>query len=150
MYEQELETIIETLREMESHFEPPTTAAAPHLSSSDRSAFKRLMLEAKGILDAELGLNDFGAPLVKMTSLPGYGAFNPPSLEELHEAIVLVEGGLNSARRKRSQAPNLNGVVARPSYVAPARIMQLRGISSQQWDLRRLVRLPEAVKPVVA
>jgi len=143
MYEQELEKIIETLREMEGRFEQPTSAAAPHLSSADRAAFKRLMLEAKGILNAALGINDFGAPLLMMTTLPGFGAFNPPMLEQLHEAIGLVEGGLNQARRKSSQTRKPPSVVAKPTYVDPARILQLRSAKSQQWDLKRLVRMLE-------
>lgn len=143
MHEQELEKIIETLREMEARFEPPTSAAAPHLSSADRAAFKRLVLEAKGILHAALGINDFSAPLLLMTNLPGFGAFNPPTVEQLHEAIGLVEGGLNQTRRKNSQSRKPPSAVAKPTYVDPARILQLRGTRSQQWDLKRLVRLLE-------
>lgn len=143
MYESELEKIIESLREMERRFEPPTSAAAPHLSSADRAAFKRLMLEAKGILGTLLGINDFGAPLLLMTTLPGYGAFNPPTLEQLHEAIGLVQGGLNQARRKNSQIRKSPNAVAKPTYVDPARILQLRNIRSPQWDMKRLVRLLE-------
>lgn len=143
MHEQELEKIIGTLREMEGRFEQPTTAAASHLSSADRASFKRLMLEAKGILDAALGLNDFGAPLLLMTNLPGYGVFNPPSLEQLHEGIGLIEGGLNQVRRKISQVRKPHGALSKAAYVDPTRILQLRSIKSNQWDLKRLVRLLE-------
>lgn len=143
MHEQELEKIVETLRELEGRFEQPTTAAAPHLNSADRASFKRLMLEAKGILHTALGLNDFGTPLYLMTSLPGYGAFNPPSIEQLHEAVGLVEGGLNQVRRHISQGRTSHGVLSKAAYVDPTRILQLRGTKSQQWDLKRLVRLLE-------
>lgn len=104
MYEQELEKIIEALRELEARFELPATSTTPHLSSVDRALFKRLMFEAKGILDAKLGLHDFGVPLIMMTNLSGYGAFNPPQPEQLQEAIGLVEGGLNQLRLKGHQA----------------------------------------------
>lgn len=143
MHEQELEKIIETLRAMEGRFEQPTTAAAPHLNSTDRAAFKRLMLEAKGVLGAALGITDFGVPLLQMTNLPGYGAFNPPMLEQFHEAIGLVEGGLNQVRRKSSQLRKLPNAVGKPTYVDPGRILQLRSAKSQHWDLKRLVRLLE-------
>lgn len=143
MYEQELAKIITTLREMNGRFERSQTAAASHLSSADRATFKRLMLEAKGILDSAMGINDFGAPLLMMSNLPGFGAFNPPTLDQLHEAIGLVEGGLNQARRKCSQTSRSLSAVAKTSYVDPVRVLQLRSISSQQWDLRRLVRLLE-------
>lgn len=144
MHEQELEKIIGTLRELEGRFEQATTAAAPHLNSADRASFKRLVLEAKGILDTALGLNDFGVPLFLMTNLPGYGAFNPPSLAQLQEAIGLVEGGLNQVRRKISQVVRKShGALPKAAYVDPARILQLRSIKSHQWDLKRLVRLLE-------
>lgn len=141
MHEQELEDVLGTLHDLEGRFEKPTSAAAPHLNSIDRAKFKRLMLEAKGILDAGLGLSDFGVQLISMTNLPGYGAFNPPALEQLHEAIGIVEGGLNQLRRKSSLPSNPNGATQKPTYVDPLRILQLRGIKSTQWDLKRLVRL---------
>ena len=118
MHEQDLQGIVDALRDMTARFEEPTTAAAPHLSSTDRAAFKRLMLEAKSMLDSDLGpLNDFSTPLVMMTKLPGYGAFNPPSLEELQEAIGIVEGGLNHARRKQNRQSSPLGVPLKPPYV---------------------------------
>ena len=73
MGDSELEKILQQLRAMEGRFEAPTSAAAPHLSSADRAAFKRLMLEAKAVLDGGLGLSDFGVPLLQMTNLPGLG-----------------------------------------------------------------------------
>ena len=55
MHEEDLQGIVDALRDMTERFQEPTTAAAPHLSSPDRAAFKRLMLEAKSILDSDLG-----------------------------------------------------------------------------------------------
>lgn len=141
MNEQELSGIVQALHDMENRYEKSTSAAAPHLNSSDRAKFKGLMLEAKSILDAGLGLNDFGIPLLRMTNLPGYGAFNPPTLEQLHEAIGLVEGGLNQLRRKNSIPRTPNGAIQKPAYVDLQRILQLRSIESTQWDTKRLVRL---------
>lgn len=141
MHEQELESIVKTLHDMEGRFEKPTSAEVPYLNSIDRAKFKRLMLEVKGILDAGLGLNDFGGQLFLMANLPGYGVLNPPTLEQLHEAVGLVEGGLNQLLRKSSVPPNTNGATQKPSYVDSHRILQLRGIKSTQWDLKRLIRL---------
>lgn len=143
MHAQELEKIIATLREMESRFEKSPNDTAGQLNSIDRAAFKRLMLEAKGILDAVLGLNDFGAPLLLMTTLHGYGAYDPPLLDQYHEAIGLVEGGLNQIHRKSSQVSKPRGAMSKPMYVDPARILQLRVTKSPQWDLKRLVRMLE-------
>lgn len=142
MYDQELEKIIRELRGMEGRFEEPTTAAAPHLNSSDRAAFKRLMLETKSLLDSGLGaLNAFAVPLLQMTNLSGYGAFHPPSLSQLHEAVALAEGGLNQLRRKNSIPARAAGTGAKPTYVDLSRILEIQSISTPLWDLKRLVRL---------
>ena len=142
MHEQDLQGIVDALRDMTERFQDPTTAAAPHLSSTDRAAFKRLMLEAKSMLDSDLGpLNNFSTPLAMMTNLPGYGAFNPPSLEQLQEAIGIVEGGLNHVRRKQNR-PNLPpGVSRKPPYVDPSRIAELQNLVKPKWDPRRLIRM---------
>ena len=143
MHEQEIEKIIEAHRGVDAPFEQSTTDLATHLSSTDRAAFKRLMLEAKGLLDAVLGINDFSAPLLRMANLRGYGAFDPPTLDQLHEAIGLVEGGLNQVRRKSSHVRKSPGSGGKPAYVDPGRLLQLRSAKSPQFDLKRLVRLLE-------
>jgi hypothetical protein len=141
MYEQELRGITDALRDMTTRFQAPTTAAAPHLGSTDGAAFKRLMLEAKSMLDSDLGpLNNFSTPLAMMTNLPGYGVFNPPSLEELQEAIEIVEGGINHVRRKQTRTPPPTVSQKRP-YVDPSRIAELQALIRPKWDPRRLIRM---------
>lgn len=143
MNEEEFQKIIATLQSMEANFEKPTTAAASHLNSTNRAKFKRLLMEAKSILDSDLGrLNDFSTAIFALLNASGYGFFNPPSLEQLHEAIGALEGGLNHLRRKQIRTITPLGVAAKSAYVAPSRIMELHGIKSQ-WDLKRLVRLLE-------
>jgi hypothetical protein len=140
MHEQDLQDIIGALRDMTERFQEPTTAAAPHLSSADRAKFKRLMLEAKAMLDVDLGLlNVFSMPLLNMTNLPGYGAFDPPTLEQLQEAIEIVEGGLNHVRRKLNRPPTSPGAPQKPPYVAPSRIAELQALKNPKWDPRRLI-----------
>jgi hypothetical protein len=146
MHEQDLQDIVDTLCGMTERFQEPTTAAAPHLSSVDRAAFKRLMLEAKSMLTEDLGpLNDFNLPLLKMANLPGYGAFNPPDIEQLQEAIGLVEGGLNVFSRKQSHHPQPTGHAApkKAPYVEPDRIAELKALKNPTWDPRRLIRMLE-------
>lgn len=146
MHEQELQDIIDVLQGMTGHFQEPTTAAAPHLSGANRAMFKRLMLEAKSTLDTDLGrLNDFAAPLLMMTNLRSYGAFNPPSLEELQEAIELVEGGLNLVRRKQNRPAPPLGAPEKPPYIAPSRIAELQGLIDPKWDPRRLIRMLQEI-----
>lgn len=142
MHDQELQEITRTLHAMEGRFQEPTTAAAPHLSSVDRATFKRLMLEAKSMLDTDLGrLNDFSMRLLMMTTLPGYGAFNPPTLEQLQEAIAIVDGGLNQVRRRENRPTSTLGAPHKPPYVAPSRIDELQTLRSPAFDPLRLIRM---------
>jgi hypothetical protein len=142
MNDEELQRIIDTLRGMEGRFEPPTTAAGPHLNSADRATVKRLLMEAKSILDDGLGIgNNFSLAISGVINAPGLGFFNPPSLEQLQEAIGATEGGLNQLRRKQNRPSTPLGAAGKPTYVDLGRMGQLQGIKSSQWDLKRLVRL---------
>ena len=60
MHEQALDEVLNQLRPLLDRYEPPTTAAAPHLNSEDRSKAKSLLREAKAVLDESiLPLNEF-------------------------------------------------------------------------------------------
>lgn len=145
MQESQLETILHELRNLEGHFETPLDAAGPRLNSADRARFKRLVLEAKGLIDSSIGLNDFGAPLLLMQNLPSYGVFSPPSLDQLHEAIGLVEGGLNQVRRMGARPSKQVSTIQAPPYVDAQRILQLQSIRNGKWDMKRLVRLLQEI-----
>lgn len=143
MHEQELQGIVDALRDLTLRFDRSTSGAGSELSSEDRAAFKRLILESKSILGEALGRlnNEFNLPLVRLTALPGFGMFNPPSLEDVQEAIALVEGGINSVRRKANRPASLPGSPPKPPYVAPSRIAELQGLKDPKLDPRRLVRM---------
>lgn len=141
MHEDDLEGVVRDLKGMSERFQGQGSAAAPCLDSTDRAGFKRLMLETKGMLSADLGpLNDFAVPLLQMTNLPGYGMLNPPTPEQLQEALALVEGGLNQVRRKQNRPAVLKST-QRPPYVAPVRIAELQALQDPTWDPRRLIRM---------
>lgn len=142
MHGEDLESIIEQLRPLLGRYEQPTTAAGPHLNSQDRATAKSLLREAKSILDADLGFgNEFSTALLEVINEPGFGFFNPPTLERLQEGIAAAEGGLRQLRRKLSRPSKPFGADSKPAYVAPSRITQLHGIPSTQWDTKRLVRM---------
>lgn len=145
MHESQLEILLQELRDLQDRFETPPDAIESCLNSADRAKFKRLVLEAKGLLDSSLGFHDFGVPLLQMQNLPSYGVFIPPSLEQLHEAIALVEGGLNQVRRMSTHASKPVSTIKAPPYVDAQRILQLQSIRSGEWDLKRLVRLLQEV-----
>jgi cellobiose-specific phosphotransferase system component IIB len=145
MLESQIDSILTDLRELENLFEPSTDASGTSLNGQNRAKFKRLVLEAKSIVDAAIGISDFGVPLLMMQNLPSYGAFYPPSLNQLHEAIGLVEGARNQVRRVHAVPEKRVGNLQAPAYVDPKRILELQSIRSSQWDLKRLVRLLQEV-----
>ncbi|MDK6080610.1 hypothetical protein [Massilia varians] len=146
MHESQIEQILEELRSLQHRYSTPSDASIPSLNGADRAKFKRLVIEAKSLVDAGLGrANDFGVPLIQMQNLSGFGAWNPPTPDELLEAIALVEGGLNQVRRKNVQPVKASGGTTMPLYVAPQRILQLQAIRTAEWDLRKLVRLLQEI-----
>lgn len=146
MHDSQIEHVLEELRALQHRFGKPSDSSIPSLDGVDRAKFKRLVIEAKSLVDTGLGgLNDFGAPLLKMQNLSGFGAWNPPTPDELLEAIALVEGGLNQVRRKNVQPAKATGEPAVPLYVDPQRILQLQTVKTVDWDLRKLVRLLQEI-----
>ncbi len=141
MNDDDLQKIIDTLRSMESLFEKLPSAATSELNSADRATYKRLLMEAKSILDNGLRpLNDFSSAIFKLLNASGFGFFNPPSKDQLREAIGAIEGGVNQLRRHASRPSTALGVAGKPTYVDLSRIIQLQSLKSE-WDLKRLVRL---------
>ncbi len=145
MQESQLEAVLEDLRGLEACFEIPSDGVGTCLNSVDIAKFKRLVLEAKGLIDSSLPINDFSLPLVGMRNLPSYGFLSPPSLSQLHEAIGLVEGGLNQVRRMVARPLKPIGAKEFPLYVDAQRILQLQSIRGGAWDMKRLVRLLQEV-----
>jgi len=146
MHESQIEHVLEELRSLRHRYSTPSDSSIPSLNGADRAKFKRLVIEAKSLVDAGLGLaNDFGVPLIQMRNLSGFGAWNPPTPDELLEAIALVEGGLNQVRRKKVQPAKASGGSTMPLYVDAQRILQLQAIRAHEWDLRKLVRLLQEI-----
>ncbi len=115
----------------------------PHLRSRDQAEFKRLAIEARSILDAELGaLNNFSMSLIHSTNSSAGGILGGPSLSNVQECRALIEGAVNHIRRR----PGLS--VANPlklasHYVDATRLATLRRLVGRKWDVSRLVRLCE-------
>lgn len=146
MHESQIEHVLAELRALQHRFNKPSDSSIPSLDGTDRARFKRLVIEAKSLVDAGMGgINDFGVPLLKMQNLSGFGAWNPPTLDELLEAIAIVEGGLNQVRRKKVQPAKTSGGVQLPLYVDAQRILEMQAVQSLNWDLRKLVRMLQEV-----
>jgi hypothetical protein len=151
MHEAQIEHVLEELRSLQDRFNNSPDSSIPSLTGVDRASFKRLVIEAKSLIDADLGrTNDFGVPLIKMQNLSGFGSWVPPTPDDLLEAIALVEGGLNQVRRKKAQPGKPTGGSTTPSYVDAQRILELQAIRTTAWDLRKLVRLLQEINVACA
>ena len=146
MHESQIEHVLEELHSLQPRFDKPLDSLLPSLNGTDRAKFKRLVIEAKSLIDAGLGgINDFGVPLLKMQNLSIFGARNPPTQDELLEAIAIVQGGLNQVRRKKAQPATASGRLQLSLYVDAQRILEMQAVHSPKWDLRKLVRMMHEV-----
>lgn len=139
--EQELLSIAQSISNLEGRF----VASKPlglHLRSEDQADFKRLTVEAKSLLDSELGhLNDFSMNLLSINA-GGGGILGGPSLATVKSARALIEGAVNHMRR-RSGTKSAPFASAKPLYVDSSRLAELRALTGRAWDLGRLIRLCE-------
>lgn len=140
--EQELLNIAQSMKDLESRF-VDSRQLGLHLSAENEAEFKRLAVEAKAILDGELGgLNDFSMNLIHSINQGSGGFLGGPSLASVKGARALVEGAVNQIRRR----PGLSRKAAlssKPNYVDISRLAALRALPKSTWDSSRLVRLCE-------
>src|SRR5262245_42210021 len=88
------------------------------------STFKALAIEAKSILDNELGrLNEFSSGLIDAVNFGGFAG--GPSFAGVQESSQIVRASVRAVTRKRAGPPVAAG--AKP-YVDPARIIELQAI----------------------
>lgn len=114
-----------------------------HLHTEDAAEFKRLAIEAKALLDHELGrLNDFSSNLLWTINQSSGDFLGGPSLAGVRETRAVIEGGINQIRRKPTLA-QASATRDQPTYVSLSRLAEIRALSSASWDMGRLVRLIE-------
>lgn len=134
--------IAETISALEGHFVKSSTLGL-YLRAEDEATFKRLVLEAKSMLDSELGrLNDFSSNLFRAINLGSGGFLGGHSVASVKEARAIIEGGVNQIRRKASPQSSLQQPT-KPPYVDSSRLAELSSITTKDWDVKRLVRLVE-------
>ena len=140
--EQELLSIAQSMKDLESRF-VDSQQLGLYLRTEDAADFKRLAVEAKSILDAELGhANDFSINLIHSINVGSGGFLSGPSLASVEEARALVEGAVNHIRRQPISS-NKTVVSTKPRYVDTSRLAELRALTGRAWDVSRLVRLCE-------
>lgn len=137
----DLAKIVQSMKDLESQF-VESRQLGLHLRAEDEAEFKRLAVEAKSILDSELGrLNDFSTNLFHAINSGSGGFLGGPSLASVKSARAIVEGGINHIRRQPGTGKS--PLQRKPSYVDPSRLAELRAKVSLTFDLKRLVRLIE-------
>ncbi|MEH0168655.1 hypothetical protein [Roseateles microcysteis] len=134
--------IASAMEALESKFVDSRTLGL-HLAVAEEAEFKRLSIEAKAILDHELGLlNDFSTNLLLTINQGSGGYLGGPSMAAVRSSRAIVEGGVNQIRRKPAHAA-AKVKADDPTYVSPSRLAEVRALASAKWDVTRLVRLLE-------
>jgi hypothetical protein len=113
------------------------------LPTKHQSKFKRLAVEAKAVVDGELGrTNDFSQNLWHAVNGGSDTFFGGPSYARVSEAAEVIRGAVNQIGR-RPHAPSVQApaMLFTPAYVDLSRIRELETTSKSQWDVTRLVQL---------
>jgi hypothetical protein len=106
------------------------------LPNEHAAHFKALILEAKSIIDHDLGpLNDFSWNLSPNMKSFGSG----PTEGSIQEASRIVRSAARATKRK--ETPRIGGQETPRSYVDPSRIEALQALQGGKWDFTRLVEL---------
>lgn len=142
MQNEHLEKLSNGLQALENNFSS-TPSIGKRLDDDDKAEFERLTMEAKAVIDDELGLlNDFSNRLGSiMRSASGVG----PSPGELKTARSILEGADNRIQTKGTRPRLGMAVPGKSSYVGTERITQIKLLPRSKWDFTRLVRLLEEV-----
>lgn len=145
----DLQKIVESLQTLENRF-VESDSKGLHLTADNEAVFKRLAIEAKFMLDSELGpFNDFSFNLFGAIKSGSGGVWDRPSLADVKSARAVVEGGINAIHRKISPRPH-SFLPNKSIYVDSSRLAELRAINSRAWDVRRLIRLTEELNSAYA
>lgn len=141
---EELEGIAEQLEALESKYVDGGSIFGYHLRSEDNARAKRLVVEAKSLMDEALGIaNDFSMNVVT-TANRMQGMSGGISLAGLQAVRELVSAAAAKSARKAAAQPIAapSPVSGRDRYVSLTRIAELRA-SRGTYDMTRLVRLCE-------
>lgn len=110
------------------------------LPTEHSANFKALAIEAKSIIDGELGhANDFSLNLIRAVNAGAGGFFGGPSYASVQEASGIVRAAVRAIQRK--QAKPLSSLPGAKPYVDHTRIIALQNMGAGSWDFSRLVEL---------
>lgn len=90
----DLVKIVDSLRSLEDNL-----VKMELINSEDEAEFKRLIIEAKALLDDGLGvLNDFSSNLFRAINSGSGNIFGAPTLTTIRSARAIIDGGINQIR----------------------------------------------------
>lgn len=139
---EELNRIAEEMNALLPLFVKGGSMSGLFLPSEHAAKFKAFAIEAKAILDDELGrLNEYSSNLLHAVNSGSSSFVGGPSYASVEEASQIVQAAARAVQRKHAKAalPPISST-ARP-YVALARITALQGLAGGRWDFTRLVEL---------
>lgn len=117
------------------------------LPTGRAASFKRLHLEARSLIDEELGPDNRYSKYLAGAVLYG-GGDGGPSYASVEEAAQIIRAAIRVIKRKRSRPP-ATPPGAKP-YVDPARIAALLALEKSRWDFTRLVELCREINVAAA
>lgn len=142
--ETELQEIVDEIQAMEGRFRDSGSLGL-HLDTDDETQFKALIVDAKSVMDTELGIaNNYSLNMIQHINSYSGGYLGGPSFHAVQGARKLIETSIKQIRRKAAApSPTSPFALAKPTYVALSRIGELHALRSKQWDVTRLIRLLE-------
>lgn len=142
--EQELYDIAASMAALEPLF-IRSQSMGMYLKSEDEAQFKRIAVEAKAIMDDELGpRNEFSGNLIHAINSKLGGFIGGPSLSAVQSARAVIEGAANHIKRRKEKARSVPAPV-RPAYVDAMRLSEIRQLADSRYDISRLTRLLEEI-----
>jgi hypothetical protein len=114
------------------------------LPTEHSATFKALAIEAKSIIDGELGhANDYSMNLIRVVNSGAGGFFGGPSYASVQETTEIARAAVRGIQRKRAKPlPSTPG--AKP-YVDHVRIVALQSIGAGKWDFAEKLTLPPRI-----
>ena len=147
---EELTTIADDMAGLLPMFRDGGNLSGLILPTEHAATFKALAIEAKTILNHELGYANGFSTGITNAVITGTGHFTGggPSYASVEEVSKIIRAGIRAINRKRVQPPP--SASAARHYVDPARIAALQGIGGSAWDFTRLVELCREINVAAA
>lgn len=132
----DLECIANEIEELLARFVDGGNIEGLILPTEHSASFTGRRLEAKSMLDEELGpLNDYSSHLMRIYA-------DDPSYVEVQTATEVIRAGARAVERKQKQnSAAVSETLSAKPYVDPSRIIALQGLSGAKWDFLRLLEL---------